>query len=81
MAEVLACVPVYGLEAVLVAVSLVLESGNTSAEHVRNVLARLHETHVTHAPVATPAALVLHEAPIADTGRCDQINTVEVDHV
>ena len=45
MAEVLAAVPLAGLEAVLVAVELVLEgaapSGSISAEHVRNVLARL----------------------------------------
>lgn len=88
MAEVLACVPVFGLEAVLVAVSLVLESGNTSVEHVRNVLARLHETMPTMLPaVATPDALTLDEAPAADTGRYDQLaDTVhvgaeEVDHV
>jgi hypothetical protein len=34
-------VPKAGLEAVLVAVDLVLESGNPSAEHVENVLNRL----------------------------------------
>jgi hypothetical protein len=46
MAEVLAVVPQAGLEAVLVAVELVLEgatpSGSISVEHVRNVLARLN---------------------------------------
>jgi hypothetical protein len=41
MAKVLAAVPQSGLEAVLVAVELVLESGNPSAEHVENVLNRL----------------------------------------
>src|SRR5690606_10938722 len=41
VAEVLACVPRHGLEAVLVAAELILESGNTSAEHVKNVLSRL----------------------------------------
>ena len=41
MAKVLAAVPKSGLEAVLVAVELVLESGNPSAEHVENVLNRL----------------------------------------
>jgi hypothetical protein len=39
MAQVLAAVPTAGLEAVLVAVSLVLETGAVSAEHVLNVLA------------------------------------------
>lgn len=36
MAQVLAAVPTSGLEAVLVAVELVLESGAVSAEHVLN---------------------------------------------
>ena len=44
MAKVLAAVPKAGLEAVLVAVELVLESGNPSAEHVENVLSRLKHT-------------------------------------
>ncbi len=39
MAKVLSAVPVFGLDAVLVAVELVLESGRPSAEHVLNVLA------------------------------------------
>jgi hypothetical protein len=34
MAKVLSVVPKSGLEAVLVAVELVLESGNPSAEHI-----------------------------------------------
>jgi transposase len=86
MAEVLACVPVFGLEAVLVAASLVLESGNTSVEHVRNVLARLHEVRAPSMPVETPAALILEEAPTADTGRYDRLHvtdhhTTEAGHV
>ena len=44
MAKVLSLVPFHGLEAVLVAVELVLESGVTSAEHVLNVLARLNQS-------------------------------------
>ena len=43
MAEVLAAVPNHGLEAVLVAAELVLESGKPSAEHVLNVLSRLKD--------------------------------------
>ena len=42
MTQVLAAVPTAGLEAVLVAVELVIESGALSAEHVLNVLARLN---------------------------------------
>jgi hypothetical protein len=41
MAQVLAAVPTAGLESVLVAVELVLETGAVSAEHVLNVLGRL----------------------------------------
>ena len=41
MAQVLAAVPVHGLEAVLVAAELALESSKPSGEHVLNVLARL----------------------------------------
>jgi hypothetical protein len=40
MAQVLAAVPTFGLEAVLVAIDLVLQSGRPSAEHVINVLVR-----------------------------------------
>ncbi len=77
MAELLACVPVYGLDAVLVAANLVLESGNASAEHIRNVLARLHET-AAPPPLDAPqaAALILTEIPTTDTGRYDRIRTV-----
>lgn len=54
MAQVLAVVPQAGLEAVLVAVELVLEgmapSGSISVEHVRNVLARLNSKHPANTP-------------------------------
>lgn len=46
MAQVLAAVPTAGLEAVLVAVDLVVESGALSAEHVLNVVARLNAAPV-----------------------------------
>jgi transposase len=74
MAELLACVPVFGLEAVLVAANMVLESGNASAEHIRNVLARLHET-TAPPPLDTPqaVALMLTQTPTTDTGRYDRI--------
>ncbi len=76
MAEVLACVPRHGLEAVLVAVELILESANTSPEHVQNVLSRLQEPLP---PTTLDTALVLHEPPRADAGRYDHLHT-EVDH-
>ena len=76
MAKVLAAVPKSGLEAVLVAVELVLESGNPSAEHVENVLNRLKNTPV---PERVETMLEVGEAPIADTERYDSLRE-EVDH-
>jgi transposase len=82
MAQVLAMVPSAGLEAVLVAVELALESGppsgRVSVEHVLNVLARLNATPrpehaATHLTVSTP--------PLADTARYDRLRmSREADH-
>jgi transposase len=70
MAKVLAAVPKSGLETVLVAVELVLESGNPSAEHVENVLNRLK---AVPPPGSVETGLAVAEAPIADTGRYDRL--------
>jgi len=78
MVQVLACVPVFGLEAVQVATELVLESDNTSVEHVRNVLSRLHEPAP---PTLLETTLALVEDPVADTSRYDRLHAQEVDHV
>jgi transposase len=80
MAQVLSAVPLAGLETVLVAIELVLESGAVSAEHVLNVLGRLGA-----APPIEQAetALELSEPPRADTGRYDRLRThdnEEIDH-
>jgi len=72
MASVLAAVPRHGLEAVLVAVELVLESGNPSAEHIENVLNRLQ---ATPPPPTVESALPIAELPVADTGRYDRLRT------
>ena len=77
MAEVLATVPTAGLEAVLVAIELVLESGAVNAEHIHNVLARLQPTPTipkveTHLQVSEP--------PVADASRYDRLRSAEVDH-
>lgn len=86
MAQVLAAVPTAGLEAVLVAVELVIESGALSAEHVLNVLARLNATPT---PQSVQTTLQLKEAPLANTSRYDSLrsaigaaagSTVEVSH-
>jgi transposase len=76
MAQVLGAVPRFGLEAVQVAVELVLAAGPPSADHVLNVLARLHEGPV---PQAVETALTLRDAPRADTARYDALRE-EVGH-
>lgn len=70
MVQVLSAVPAFGLEAVLVAVERVLESGRPSAEHVLNVLARLREGP---APEAVETSLTVKVAPVADPQRYDSL--------
>ncbi len=70
MAKVLAAVPKSGLEAVLVAVELVLESGNPSAEHIENVVSRLKAAEL---PGQIETTLQVDEPPIADTVRYDSL--------
>nr|WP_295785814.1 IS21 family transposase [Rhodoferax sp.] len=80
MAQVLNCVPSHGLEAVLVAVELVIESGVLSTEHVLNVLARLNASEL---PQSVESTLQLKELPAANTGRYDSLRgeaMVEVNH-
>ena len=77
MAQVLATVPTAGLEAVLVAVELVVESGAISAEHLLNVVARLQAPPPTP-PVVT--SLQVQETPVADPARDDRLWLEEVSH-
>jgi hypothetical protein len=77
MAQVLSAVPTAGLDAVLVAVELVIESGMLSAEHVLNVLARLN---ASPSPPSVETSLQLKEAPLADTGRYDSLRNTEEAH-
>ena len=77
MSQMLAVVPKAGLDTVLVAVDLVLESGVVSVEHVLNVIARLSQAPL---PESVPTTLQVKEAPVADTGRYDRLRTQEADH-
>ena len=77
MSQVLAAVPKAGLEAVLVAVELVLESGAVSAEHVLNVLTRLNQEPP---PERVETSLQVKEAPVADPSRYDSLRQKAVDH-
>lgn len=80
MAQVLAAVPQFGLESVLVAVELVLESsapnGSISGEHVRNVLARLSAPQT---PEQAQTDLKLTLIPRADTARYDRLRPTHQD--
>jgi transposase len=77
MSQMLACVPRASLETVLVAVELVLESGQISVEHLQNVIARLNQ-----APPApsVETRLTLDQPPVADTARYDSLRAAEVNH-
>jgi hypothetical protein len=68
-----------GLDAVLVAVELALESGppgKVSVEHVVNVLARLNDTP---APPTAATQLQVATPPLADTARYDSLRGDGVD--
>lgn len=78
MAQVLAMVPQAGLDAVLVAVEVVLEgatpSSAISVEHVRNVLGRLNSPPM---PEQVQTALPLSQAPEANTARYDRLRIAQ----
>ena len=78
MAQVLALVPTAGLEAVLVAAELALESGppsgRVSLEHVVNVLGRLN---AAPAPGNIQTALQVLEPPLANTARYDTLRALD----
>ena len=84
LAQVLAIVPTAGLDAVLVAVALALESappsGRVSVEHVVNVLGRLT---AAAAPESAQTTLQVSTPPLADTARYDRLredSTEETGH-
>jgi transposase len=76
MAQVLAAVPVHGLEAVLVAAEIALEAGRPSAEHVLNVLARLKDGAPALRELTQPAP-TLKEEPRADVQRYDSLREAQ----
>lgn len=74
MAQVLAIATTAGLDAVIVAAELAMESappsGRVSVEHVINVLARLN---TLAAPPSAQTALQTETPPLADTARYDRL--------
>jgi hypothetical protein len=80
MAQVLAIVLSAGLDAVLVAVELALETGppgRVSVEHVVNVLGRLN---AAPAPQTATTSLQVTLAPLANPARYDRLRADGVDH-
>ncbi len=85
MAQVLSIATTAGLDAVIVAAELAMESappsGRVSVEHVINVLARLN---TPAAPPSAQTALQTKTPPLADTARYDrlrgQARDREMDH-
>lgn len=73
MAQVLSAIPLHGLDAVLVAVELALESGRPSGEHVMNVLGRLKGPVPQETIVSAP--LALKEEPVANVSRYEQLRS------
>ena len=76
MADLLACVPRQGLDAVLVAVESLLASGGVSIEQVKHLVSTLAgggQPPAEPQTVATPDALQIKDAPIADTARYEQL--------
>ena len=79
LVDILACVPVYGLDAVADACNEALGNGSVSRDVVINLLARQHEE--ADAEIVTiPAHLELSEPPVADCARYDHFRK-EVTHV
>ena len=76
MAQVLNAVTLHGLEAVLVAAELALQSGRVSAEHVLNVLSRLKEQTRSNEPVHTH--LNLSRPSQANVDRYDRLRSQQM---
>lgn len=76
MADLLACVPRQGLDAVLVAVESLLAAGVVSIEQVKHLVSTLvggAQPVAEPQTVVAPDALQLKDAPIADTARYEQL--------
>lgn len=78
MVQVLAAIPLHGLDAIVVVAAAAVEAGPVSGEHMLNLLARL-----TQPPIplpCIPAPLTLTEEPRADVARYDQLLQPEITH-
>jgi transposase len=74
MVEILALVLQHDEQSVLCAVELALEAGVPTKTHVLNILHRLTDGKAPPAsPIDAPQALRLHQEPVADVGRYDNL--------
>jgi transposase len=73
LVDILACVPIYGLEAVAGACNEALSTGSVSRDVVINLLARTQEEPAAE-PVDIPTRLQLKEPPLADCARYDHLH-------
>jgi hypothetical protein len=76
MADLLACVPRQGLDAVLAAVESLLAAGVISIEQVKHLVSTLAgdgQPPAEPQTVITPDVLQIKDAPIADTARYEQL--------
>ena len=78
LVDILACVPIYGLEAVASACNEALGSGSVSRDVVINLLVRTHQ-EPSAAPIDIPAHLQLKEPPLADCARYDHFRKDSAD--
>ncbi|OAH97932.1 integrase [Methylomonas methanica] len=79
MADLLACVPRQGLDAVLAAVESLLAAGVVSIEQVKHLVSTLAgdgQPPAEPQTVITPDVLQIKDAPIADTARYEQLREV-----
>jgi transposase len=77
MVEILALVLQHDEQAVLCAVELALEAGVPTKTHVLNILHRLTDGKAPPAsPIDAPQALRLHQEPVADVGRYDNLREI-----
>ena len=77
MADLLACVPRQGLDAVLAAVESLLTAGVVSIEQVRHLVSTLAgggQPTAEPQTLVTPDALQIKDAPISDTARYEQLH-------
>jgi len=77
MADLLACVPRQGLDAVSVAVESLLAAGVVSIEQVKHLVSTLagggHQPPTEPQTAVTPDVLQIKDAPIADSARYEQL--------